>query len=183
MEKEEIRQRIRRLLGSLIKLILVLFALTILDTMFGGFTLDLFGFLTDTSEVLGAVRLIAIVYYGYWILKDSLFFLDLLTDVLTRRFDLGGSGNLRRIGLDFLYLISLGLGWFALSPFLKLAPELVVRALALIFLVLAIVFLYDLVKTVYSMLRISFESLVDTLSEMIGKEIAETQRKPKKNSK
>ncbi len=179
MEREELRRRIRRLLGSSIKLVLVLFTLTILDAMFGGLTFTFFGFQTDTSEVLGTIRLIAIVYYGYWILRDSLFFLDILTDVLARKFNLGSSGNLRRIGLDFLYLISLGLGWFGLSPFLKLVPDIVVRALALIFLLLAIVFLYDLVKTVYSILRISYESLIDALSDIIGK-LTESE-KPKNN--
>ncbi len=169
MEKEELRKRIRRLLGSLIKLVLVLFTLTILDAVFGGLSFTFFGFQTDTSEVLGIIRLIAIVYYGYWILKDSLFFLDILTDVLARRFNLGSSENPRRIGLDFLYLISLSLGWFALSPFLKLVPDMAVRVLSLIFLLLAIVFLYDLVKTVYSILRLSYESLIDALSDIIGR--------------
>ncbi len=172
MNREELKVRIRRILGSLIKLIVAMIALAALDAMFGGMKFEAFGLLLDTSEILGGIRLLAIIYYGYWILRDSLFFLDLLSDILARRFGLGEKGNLRRAGLDFLYLLSTALAWFGLSPFFRLLPDTVIRIISVLFILISLLFVYDLVKTVYSMLKISFESLVETLSELLGRELA-----------
>ena len=172
MRGEELKPRIRRILSSLIKLAVAVVVLASLDALFGGIQFEAFGLKADTTEVLGAVRLLVIIYYGYWILRDSFYFLDLLSEILARKFGLEESGNLRRIGLDFLYLISLTLAWFGLSPFLGLLPELVIRAISITFIVISIIFLYDLVKTVYSILRVSFDSLVDMITDLIGRELS-----------
>lgn len=172
MEREDIRRRIRRLLVSFIKLGLVLLALTLMDAAFGGIIFEVFNLSLDSSEILGIFRLIAIIYYGYWVLKDSLFFLNILSGTIARKFELEGASKPRRVGLDTLYLISLGLGWLALSPFLRALPDLAVRAISLAFLLMAFIFIYDLVSTVYSMVKGGFESLVDTLSELVRRELS-----------
>lgn len=171
MDKEELKARIGRILSSLIKLTIALIILASLDALLGGLSFDAFGLHLDTSELLGGIRLLAIIYYGYWVLKDSLFFLDLFSDSLARRFGLEEKGNLRRVGLDFLYLLSTILAWFGISPFLRALPEVAVRVVSVTFIAVAIAFVYDLVKTVYSLLKISFESLVEAITDFLGREL------------
>ncbi len=171
-ERGEVERRLRRFLKNAAWLALSLILLVGMDLALGGIRFRAFGVELDTTEVIGVFRLMSIIYFGYWVLRDGLYLLDLTAGLLTEALELGEAGGPRRIGLDVLYLISLGLGWLAASPFLGILPELASRAAALAFLSLAVVFVYDAVKTSYSLIRSRVEALVEVaagvLSEVRG---------------
>ena len=167
-KREEVEGRLRRFLKNVAWLALALILLVGLDQAIGGLRFRAFNIELDTTEVIGVFRLMAIIYFGYWILKDGFYLLDLTASLLASALEMQGAGGPRRIGLDLLYLISLGLGWLAVSPFLGPLPEVAARVVALAFLSVAVIFVYDAAKTSYSLIRARVEALVEAAAGILS---------------
>jgi hypothetical protein len=100
-----------------------------------------------------------VVYFGYFILVDIKYFLDLAS----KRFGQKDPGNLQSITYDVVVLISLILASFLLTPIISSIHGLGVTAAKIVNIILLAVglfLIYHLANKIYSLLKQEIEKLI-----------------------
>ncbi|MCC6003716.1 MAG: NTP transferase domain-containing protein [Thermofilum sp.] len=145
------------------KLILALIVLSYVNSHFGRFTLLQTGLLSiDVSTAVSAITLLAIVYYGYYVLDGVRVLVDALAVKMTSVFGITESVA-KHIGLDLLYLGVTLLALLYVPSLLRTLPavgqmlELIVSLILLIFLVF---FMYDLSRVIYKAFGEFFSEII-----------------------
>ncbi len=173
---EELRTRLSRLLTSFIELTIALGLLFILGRVLDGASIDLFGITISGFEVVGVLRLAAVVYFGYSMLSELLWLLDVSAKRLSKLLGLAEVRGIRRIGQDMIYLMGLALAWYAVSPLVSSIPPGAARLVpSLAFLAVGVLLFYDLAKSVYRLFKEKFEVLLDGLTEFLARGLLEQE--------
>ena len=173
---EELRVRLGRLLASFIELAVAMGLLFLLGKIIDGASIEVFGIEISGFEIVGVLRLAAVVYFGYSMLSELLWLLDISAKRLSRLLGLAEVRGVRRIGQDIIYLMGLALAWYAVSPLVSLIPPGAVRLLpSLGFLAIGVLLLYDLAKSIYRLFKEKFERLLDGLTEFLARGLLEQE--------
>jgi hypothetical protein len=109
--------------------------------------------------VLGVITLLFVIYFGYFILTDLKYFLDLAS----KRFGQKNRGNLQNITYDVVGLISLVLSSFLLTPIassIQNVGETMAKAVNIVLLAIGFFLFYHLVNQIYSLLKQEIEKLI-----------------------
>jgi len=132
--------------------------------------------------VLNLLSLVFIIYYGYGILTDGKFLLDVTSRALVVKF--GVVETPKMIAYDLIYLIVLFLGRAAVIPVIGSIPEvgsLLARVITLVFVGVGFLVVYHLMRSVYSLMRNRIDLAIEMISRRLEK--AATTENPKKNGK
>jgi len=173
---EEVRVRLGRLITSFVKLAAAMALLYLLGRILSDYEASLFGFQIEGFQVVGILRLAAVVYFGYHALSELLWLLDLSARRLSQALGLAEVSGVRRIGQDLIYLMGLALAWYGLSPLISAIPSGKLRLIpSLAFLALGVLLAYDMAKSIYGLFSEKFESLLDRLTALLTKGLAESE--------
>jgi hypothetical protein len=158
-EASEVRKRVFRLIKNSLVLAFVLVFLNLLRPELA----SLIGFVAESlaasSELIVDIfAFLFIVYFGYFILLDLKFFLDLASV----RFGRKDRGKFQNITYDVAVLISLVLASSLLSPFLASIQdvgETAVKVANIVLLAMGFLVVYHLANQVYSVLKREFRKV------------------------
>jgi hypothetical protein len=156
----EVRKRIFRLIknGLALGFILVFFNLlkpeliSLIDYAFGGLSIS-------GDLILSVITLLFVVYFGYFILVDVKYFLDLATT----QFGQKGQANLKSITYDVAGLISLVLASFLLTPIVTAIQgvgETAVKVVNIVLLAIGLFVVYHLANQIYSLFKREIGKLI-----------------------
>lgn len=169
-ETSEIRTRLFRLVKNVLVLCFILIFFNLLRPQFTSFfNFEIGGFTVTSEMVLGMVALMFIIYFGYFILIDSKYFLDFMSIKLGRR----ERGKARSVTYDVAAIISLILASQLLTPFVASIPDVgdtVVKVMSIIFLAVGFLIVYHLANEIYSLMKKHVEKLIEDALRQIKKE-------------
>lgn len=166
----EIRIRASRLLKNSIILGFILILLSLIRPELSLFINFEIGGFTITGEIVSSVvSLMCIIYFGYFILTDAKYFLDLISAEIGSK----ERGKTKNITYDIAAIISLILASQLLTPFVTSIPDagnFVAKAASIAFLVIGVIIIYHLANEVYSLLKKNVENLIENSSKQNGRE-------------
>jgi hypothetical protein len=174
-ESLDIRTIAFRLLRNSLVLAFILTFFDLLRPELSSFgTFEIGGIKTTVETVLNIASLIFIVYFGYFILIDAKYFLDLISKKLGSR----EKGKAKNLFYDIAVIISLVLASQLLAPVIGAIPNFgnaIVNATNLIFLFVCLIIVYHLAHELYYLTKKHVENLIEERSKKI-------RRKRKKNT-
>jgi uncharacterized membrane protein len=158
-EASEVRKRIFRLVKNSLLLSFILFFLNLLRPELA----SLIDFVVATSAeatglILEIITLLFVVYFGYFILVDLKYFLDLVSAQFSR----SEGGGLRSIIYDIAGLISLVLASSLVTPILTSVQELgetTANVVNIILLAIGLFIVYHLASQIYTLVKREVEKL------------------------
>ena len=167
----EIRIKALRLLKNSLILGFVLILLNLIRPemkLFINFEIE--GF-TITGEIVSSIlSLIFIIYFGYFILTDAKYFLDLISV----EFGSKERGKTKNIMYDIAAIISLILASQLLAPFLASIPDIgsiIAKTVSIVFLVIGVLIIYHLSNEVYYLIKENIENLIKKGSKQVRENI------------
>ena len=168
--RSDVRTRILRLFKSSLKLGFVLILINLLRPELSSLISQFFqGFGIANPGVLNLISLLFVIYYGYFILADSRFFLNKLTAMLGP-----GKGNeSKAIVYDIAGVISLVLMSQLLTPLLGSLPGLGDTAATvtdLVLLCVGVFLVYHLLLQGYTVAKERIEALVEERTKQKARE-------------
>jgi hypothetical protein len=173
----EIRIRVFRLLKNSLSLGFILIFLGLLRPEISSLiNFEIGGFQITGEMVLSIVSLIVIIYFGYFILIDAKYFLDVISFKLGSR----ERGKAKGITYDVAIIISLALASQLLTPFLASIPDVgntVAKATNIAFLAIGFVIVYHLGSEIYYLIKKKIESVIEEATKQIRKEHKEKTSK------
>ena len=147
-----VRARLFRLIKNTLALGFILFFLELLrPELFSMVNYFVFNNLTSDA-ILNLVTLIFIIYFGYYILIDSKYFLDLVSEKLGSK----ETNKARNITYDITAIISIILASQLLTPILSNIPSIgstVTKIVNLAFLAGEFLILYHMANQIYYLLK------------------------------
>lgn len=156
----ELRKRLFRLIKSSLILIFVLTLLSFLRPQLVSMVSDIYPGSTGTSDLaLNVISLLFVIYFGYFILIDVKYLLDLVT----AKFRRPDQGKLQTIAYDIAGIISLVLASSLLSPILSSIKDVggtAVSVLNLALLAIGLILIYHMANQVYTLLKQRIEKIV-----------------------
>lgn len=182
----EIRKRIRNLLGSIFKLT---FALLFLRTISGVlnpnfvFTFSIADFTITEEIVFGGLSLVFIIYYGYGILTNGSFLLDAASKAMMLKLGTEETKKTKAIAYDVTYLIALVLAAEALVPIGSSVPDfgpLFVKVMSVTFIALGFLITYHLARSLYSLMTSQIDQAIKRVSQIFEEVNIEEERKGRK---
>jgi predicted PurR-regulated permease PerM len=159
-EAGEVRKRIFRLIKNSLTLGFILIFLSLLRPQLVsliGFTAE--GLTISGDLILNVIDLLFVVYFGYFILVDVKYFLDLAS----ARFGRKDRGKLQSITYDIAGLISLVLASSLVTPILTSIQgigETTAKVVNIILLAIGFFIVYHLANQIYSLLKQQVEKLI-----------------------
>jgi hypothetical protein len=166
----EIRTRAFRLLKNSLALGFILISFSLLRPELAFFIHFEIGGFTITGEmILNMVSLIFIIYFGYFILIDSKYFLDFLSNKLGTK----ERGRAKSVIYDVAAIISLILASQLLTPFVASVPDVgdaAATAVNVAFLAVGFVIAYHLANEIYHLMKKHVEKLIEETSKQIKQE-------------
>jgi amino acid transporter len=126
--------------------------------------------------ILDTISLMFIIYFGYFILIDSKYFLDFISTRLERR----ERGKARSVIYDVAAIISLILASELLTPFVESISDVgytLMTLINIIFLAIGFFIVYHLANEIYYLVKKDVEKLVEETSRQIRKEHKEKTNK------
>ncbi len=175
--RRRVAENVKRLLGSVLKLLIITVVLKLLGRVIGEVEFTILFYTVKANVILSMVQMAATIYYGYYILRSSIFFMDKISSLVTKTLGLTESKLPRRIAMDIVYLIGLILVWEALVPMVSEIPRLgglTLNAIQVVIILLGAGIIYDTGKHVFTLLEDRINSVIDRLSEYISRLIAES---------
>jgi 1L-myo-inositol 1-phosphate cytidylyltransferase/CDP-L-myo-inositol myo-inositolphosphotransferase len=158
-----IARRLERAGSKGFKLILVLIVLSYVNSHFGGYTLLQTGLLSiNVSTAVSAITLLAIVYYGYYVLDGARVLVDALAVKMTSVLGITESVA-EHIGLDILYLGVTLIALLYVPSLLRTIPKVG----QLLELITSLVLLFFLLFFLYDLSRIIYKAFGEVFSEII----------------
>jgi predicted PurR-regulated permease PerM len=169
-EQGEIRTRIFRLLKNSLALGFTLIFINLLrPELTLSINVELEGFAVTGELISDIVSLMFIVYFGYFILIDSKYFLDFLSRKLERK----ERGRAKGITYDIAAIISLVLASLLLTPFVASIPNVgdnAAKVTNILFLAIGFLIVYHLASEVYYLTKKHIEALIRETSKQFEKE-------------
>jgi uncharacterized protein YacL len=168
-EQGEIRTRMFRLLKNSLVLGFALIFISLLRPELTLINVETEG-LTVTGEVISnIVSLVFIVYFGYFILIDSKYFLDFLSSKLERK----ERGRTKSITYDIAAIISLVLASLLLTPLMTSIPNVgdnAAKVTNIVLLAVGFLIVYHLAREMYYLTKKHIEALVRETSKQFERE-------------
>jgi uncharacterized protein involved in cysteine biosynthesis len=162
----ETRIRILRLFKNSLKLVFVLALVNLLRPELSSLiSLFLQGFAITDPGILNFISLIFIIYFGYFILSDSKFFLTTVSAKLGAREHDGR----KRITYDIATIISLVLISQLLTPLLDFVPQVghtIATVLNLVLLSIGFLLAYHVAIEAYEVARLHIEALIEGTTQI-----------------
>ncbi len=174
--RRKVAENVKRLLGSALKLLIITVVLKLLGRIMGEVEFTFLFYTVKANMVLSMVQMAATIYYGFYILKSSIFFIDKISGLVTNALGLTESKLPRRIAMDIVYIIGLVLAWEALVPMVSEIPRfggLTLTAIQVVIILLGAGIIYDAGKHVFKLLEDRINRIIDRLSDSISKLIIE----------
>ena len=160
-ESGETRRRILRLTKNILMLSFVLVFLNLLRPELSSLiNFFLQGFAITSQTVLNVITLTFIVYFGYFILIDTKYFLDLVSTRLGAK----ERDRSRAITYDVAGIISLILASQLVTPLLKSISEFgetIVKVVNIGFLAVSLFLAYHLASQIYYLAKQNVEKLIE----------------------
>jgi predicted PurR-regulated permease PerM len=157
----ETRTRILRLLKNSLKLSFVLVLVNLLRPELSSLiSLLLQGFAVTDPGILNFITLIFVIYFGYFILSDSRFFLNTISTRLSAR----ERDSPKAITYDIAGIISLVLISQLLTPFLDSVPQVghtIATVLNLALLGIGFLLAYHIAIEAYNVAKLHIEALIE----------------------
>jgi hypothetical protein len=161
MNANETRTRTLRLLKNSLKLGFVLVLINLLRPELSSLiSLFLQGFAMTDPGILSFISLIFIIYFGYFILSDSRFFLNIVSSRLGTR----EHNSPKTITYDIAAIISLVLVSQLLTTFLESVPQVghtMATVLNLVLLGVGFLLAYRVAIEAYEVARLHIEALIE----------------------
>jgi len=161
--------RVVNLLKSIFKLSLVLLFLKAISGLLNQYvTFNLADFTITGEMIANGLSLVFIVYYGYSILTDGSFLIDIASKAMTLRLGVEKTGTAKAIAYDVTCLIALVLAAEALIPIMGVIPEsgpLLAEVTSVMFIVVGFLLVYHLGKATYSLMRVRIDQVIKKISE------------------
>jgi hypothetical protein len=165
----EIRRRLFRLLKNSLILYFIFIFFNLLRPQFASlFYFEVGGF-TITSELISNILFfIFIIYFGYFVLIDSKYFLDFISIKLERK----ERGKAKSISYDVTVIISLILASQLLTPFIASISDVgdaAAKVIDIVCLAIGFFIVYHLANEIYYLIKKHFEKLIEETSRQIKK--------------
>ena len=176
-----IRNRIVNLLKNIFKLSLVLLFLKVISGSLNQYvTFNLAEFTITGEMIANGLSLVFIVYYGYSILTDGSFLIDLASKAMMLRLGVEKTGTSKTIVYDVTCLIALVLAAEALIPIMGVIPEsgpLLAEVTTIVFVAVGFLLVYHLGKGTYSLMRTRIDQVIKKVSEKFEETAIEERMK------
>jgi len=183
--KRKIKTNLTELTSNGLKLAVALALIRFLTYTFGGIEISVFEILhASVSQLLSAVNLLAIIYFGYKIILSLKFFLELASSRFVRSLGITGAAY-RKVVMDILYLSAISMVWVALSPIVKQVHEtfyIIKILVGSIFLAAFVLIFYDFIKIFRRNLKGIWDRAIDRLSEAVSRYVQEPLKRDLKAS-
>jgi len=164
-----IRNRIVNLLKNIFKLSLVLLFLKAISGSLDQYVAFNLAEFTITGEMItNGLPLVFIVYYGYSILTDGSFLIDIASKAMMLRLGVEKTETPKTIVYDVTCLIALVLAAEALIPIMGVIPELgplLAEVTSVVFIAVGFLLVYHLGKGTYSLMRARIDQVIKKVSE------------------
>ncbi len=158
-EVSDVRKRIFRLIKNGLTLGFLLVFFNLLSPELVALINFTVGDLIQSTLILNIIILLFVVYFGYFILVDVKYFLDLSS----KRFGQKDQGNLQHITYDVAVLISLVLASFLLTPVVVSIQGLGAsgaKVVNIILLAVGLFMVYHIANQIYGLLKKEIEKLI-----------------------
>jgi hypothetical protein len=162
-ELEAIRKRI---FGVLKNVLILSFALILFSTirpeLASFLNFKILGFQVTSGIILDIISLIFVIYFGYFILVDLKFFLDLINKSFSARLGEKEHGQAKNITYDVAVVISLVLVSSLLAPVISSIPDVggtVGNVINIIFIGIGFFMVYHLAHELYYFAKNYFEKI------------------------
>lgn len=166
----EIRRRAFRLLKNSLILYFILIFINLLRSQLVSFIIfEISGFTITSYVVLNAFSLIFIIYFGYFILIDLKYFVDLISIKLEGK----ERGKTKSITYDIAAIISLILASQLLTPFLSTIPNIgntMAKAINVVFLAIGFFIVYHISNEIYYLIKKHVDKLIEETYKQIKRE-------------
>jgi predicted PurR-regulated permease PerM len=160
-ESGETRRRILRLTKNILTLSFLLVFLNLLQPELASLiNYFLQGFIITSQTVLNIITLLFIVYFGYFILIDAKYFLDMISTRLGAK----ERGKSKTITYDVAGIISLILASQLVTPLLNSISQFggtIAKAVNIVFLAVSLFLAYHLATQIYYLAKQNFEKLLE----------------------
>jgi len=164
-----IRNRIVNLLKNIFKLSLILLFLKVISGSLNQYVTFNLAEFTITGEIIAnGLSLLFIIYYGYSILTDGSFLIDIASKAMMLRLGAEKTGTSKTIVYDVTCLIALVLAAEALIPIMGVIPEsgpLLAEVTTIVFIAVGFLLVYHLGKGTYSLMRTRIDQAIKKVSE------------------
>jgi len=179
-----IRNRIVNLLKNIFKLSLVLLFLKVISGYLNQYvTFNLAEFTITGEMIANGLSLVFIVYYGYSILTDGSFLIDIASKAMMLRLGVEKTENPKTIVYDVTCLIALVLAAEALIPIMDVIPEsgpLLAEVTSVVFIAVGFLLVYHLGKGTYSLMKARIDQAIKKVSEKFEETAIEEEVKKKR---
>jgi hypothetical protein len=131
------------------------------------------GFVITSGLVFGVLSLISIIYFGYFILIDTKYFLDIVNKFVLVKLGIEGSGIVKGIAYDIAIIISLILASDLLTAIVVYIPNIGVylaRGINIIFIGIGFLLVYHITNEVYHLVK-------KQLDKLIGEVLTQVERR------
>ena len=158
------RARFFRLIKNVLILGFVVILFTFLRSDFV-LLIDYVGLGSSANLILNAILLIFVIYFGYFVLIDVKYFLDMLS----ARFGHKDQVKLQNLTYDFAALISLFLASAIITPILTSIQTVggtASRVVNIILLAIGFLIIYHMVNQIYSVLKQRFELIIHSKHQL-----------------
>lgn len=164
-----IRNKIVNLLKNSFKLSLVLLFLKVISGSLNQYvTFHLAEFTVTGEMVANGLSLVFVVYYGYSILTDGSFLIDIASKAMMLKLGVEKTETPKAIVYDVTCLIALVLAAEALIPIMGAIPEsgpLLAEVTSMVFIATGFLLVYHLCKAIYSLMKARIDQVIEEVSE------------------
>lgn len=163
---EEIRERLPRIITSLVVVFFLYLILDITPALVEGITMP--GINISLNMMIRLVVLLIIFIFLARILTDIRVLADKVTDPIVRQFGITEEKSMKRVAMDIAYIIIFVLVVEAVPPILTNVPiagDLLSTMTALVAFGIISVFAYDMGRTLYDQIVRRTDDLADLLTE------------------
>jgi len=171
----DVRKRIFRLLKNILLLYFILLCIrTVQPEFFSIINFEIYDFKISGEKIAATLSLIFTIYFGYFILIDLRFFLDLANKFISMKLGEGEHGKAKIITYDIAVIIASILIQEFLTPIVLAIPyigESIIKVINLAILALIFFIIYHMANELYYILKRPIDRLIE-----------ETFRKTKKNT-
>ena len=175
-----IRESIYRFLKYSLILLFIVFFLRVLENQSSFIQFKVLEYIVTDKLVIRLLATMFFIYYGYFVIVDLKFFVDILNQYTAKTLGYNESNKIKNIAYSVASIISLFLASLLVLPFVSSIPpygELVAGYLNLVFLALIFLIIYNISNMLYSLMKDKIDETIDELSKKISQEISTRTKK------
>jgi ABC-type multidrug transport system fused ATPase/permease subunit len=167
--KEEVQKKAMRIFRNLFLLsLIIVFLRAIQPNLTNLPNTEILGFTITKEVIFELTSMLFIIYFGYNILTDTKFFLDLTNKYISTRLMGKERSIAKNISNNIIALIYLVLASELLVPIISLIPnygELFAGIIKIIFIFIGFFMVYDLANEVYRLMKNRLDRFIDEVSK------------------